>query len=378
MCGLVGVAGGCTVKNKDIFSELLLVDVVRGSHSTGAAAIKRFDGEILLTKAPIASPYFVGTKEYRDMIDTLSVKCLIGHNRYATVGAKTPENAHPFQFDHLVGAHNGTLDDWALRGLDNWKEFGTDSEALYNSIHEHGIKDTIAEVSGAWALTWFDKLGSTMNLLRNAKRPLFYTYSTDRESLYWASEADMLEWVLKRNGVKLFDDSIFECEADHHYKWSIPANVGGKFEKPLCTKMEGRAASFRQAYGNSGSWKEDNGYSTSSYTTYGVRTHAKTSTDPKYITAPAFTPGVSTKHVHKKIDTSKKFRPPYKDAYGRIINKENFKKLVPTGCVFCDDQQTVWGEFIFPLKDDMDGRKLYLCKECYDDDDIRQLVENCI
>src|SRR4051812_47418108 len=113
MCGLVGVAGDCTLNMKDVFTQLLLVDVVRGHHSTGAALVKRYENQkILMEKAPIASPDFVRTKEYGDLINTVGAQVLIGHNRYATIGEKTASNAHPFAFDGLVGAHNGTLDSW--------------------------------------------------------------------------------------------------------------------------------------------------------------------------------------------------------------------------------------------------------------------------
>jgi hypothetical protein len=375
MCGLVGLAGTITAKNKDIFHELLLVDVVRGSHSTGAASVRRFDNEIKVAKGPLSSPFFINTKEYRDAIDNNGLKCIIGHNRYATVGLKNAENAHPFKFDGMVGAHNGTLDDWALRRLDKWTKFGTDSEALFYNLNTNGLKPTIESLTGAWALTWFDSLGSSINLLRNNKRPLYYAYSEDREVVYWASEADMLEWVVKRNGVKLFDNSVFHCDPDIHYKWEIPKSIGGKFEKPVCAKVEGALLPVFTRRDGGSSYRD--AYMDSEYTTYGFA-----SSPPKAYTQDVLLlnppkPKPQDKHEHKKLKTDK-FRPPYKDAYHRVINKENFEKLIKTGCVYCDEANSKWGDFIFPLKDDMEGRKLYLCKECYEDDEIRQLVDDMI
>ncbi len=360
MCGLVGVAGNISLAIKDAFTELLLVDVVRGAHSTGVAAIKREDDTVLLQKNPIPSPLFIGTQEYKDVINTINLKTIIGHNRFATVGAKTVENAHPFQFPNIVGAHNGTLDKWALRQLEAADKFGTDSEALYHNIDLHGVKKAISSVSGAWALTYFDKTDNTINLLRNKERPLYYTYTADRETLFWASESYMLDWILVRNRIKILEGKIYECNPNQHYKWAVPRSALLRFEKPLCMEVMGHVYSKYSGAYNDLPW-----YDVGQYTTY------KTYPD-KSPTLP-----VVIKGRPAKIDTNK-FRPPYKDAYGKVLNKHAFNELVKNGCVFCDQTDSVWGDFIMPMKNDMDGRKLYLCQACYDDDDIRELVSNAL
>lgn len=350
---------------RDIFTELLLVDVVRGHHSTGAALVKRVDDEILMEKAPMPSPAFIGTNEYKNLINTLGIKAMIGHNRFATIGERVAANAHPFEFANLVGAHNGTLDNWALNKLEDSNMFGTDSEALYNSVSKHGIKDTIGKLTGAWALTWFNKEENTINLLRNSKRPLFYAYSEDRTTLFWASEADMLEWILGRNRIKIFEKSIYACDVDKHYRWEIPEKIGGKFEKPTLSEVKERT--FIQNV-REFSWKQDSGW-------YDGTTYNPHHTGHQQY--PLIPKSAEKAPQTAKVDTGK-FRPPYKDALGRIINKQKFEELVVTGCVFCDQAQSVWGDFIHPLKDDMDGRKLYLCEDCYNDDDVRELIENSI
>lgn len=367
MCGLVGAAGNVTVDVKDVFTQLLLVDVVRGHHATGAAMVKRVDDHILMEKAPIPSPIWIGTKQYQDLIGNIGLKVLIGHNRYATVGEKNTANSHPFQFDGLVGAHNGTLENWALKTLDDYKTFGTDSEALYNSIAKNGLKETIGNMGGAWALTWFDKKNNTINLLRNNKRPLYYAYSENRENLFWASEADMLEWIVKRHKIKIFENGIYECEADRHYRWTLPTNATDKFDKPVMTVVEGATFEpYVAPHHFTQNWKSnDYGYGSvgGSYGHAHVSHHVP-----------------SRKHVKDvpgKIDTNK-FRPPYKDAYGKVLNKQQFEKLVTAGCVYCENATSVWGEYVHCLKDDMDGRKLYLCSECYNDDDTRILIQQAI
>jgi hypothetical protein len=345
---------------KDIFTELLVVDVVRGAHSTGAALVKRETNEVAMLKAAMPSPQFVWTKEYQELKNIIGVKAMIGHNRFATVGEKNEANAHPFKFDNLVGAHNGTLDNWSLRKLEDYDKFGTDSEALYYSVSKYGIKETIEKISGAWALTWFDKDTNTINMLRNSKRPLFYAYSEDRCTLFWSSEAGLLEWVLGRNNIKIFNESIFQTDIDRHYKWAIPDNVNTKFEKP--TVAEVKESAFK--YARNFSWSAYSGIDD-------VFGHHHTGALPfGKAQQKAATPV-------QKVDP-KKFRPPYKDAYGRVMTKPEFESLVETGCVYCDSNNIHWGEFIHCLKDDMDGRKLFLCEECFQDDDIVELIEGYI
>lgn len=360
---------------KNIFTEMLLVDVVRGHHSTGAALVKRYQDEVILEKAPVPSPMFISTKEYKDFIDTIGVKALIGHNRYATVGEKNAANAHPFQCGHIVGAHNGTLDTWRLKELPEYENFGTDSEALFNSASKLGIKETMAKLTGAWALSWYDTQSNSINLLRNHKRPLYYAYSLDRATVFWASEANMLEWILTRNHVKIFGNEIYACEVDRHYRWFVPEKLGTPFDKPLLTEVKERTFSNVRNFswqGHSYQDAEEPWNFDQATGAYGGGTYS-----PSLPFVPQSPPAQVAQKATKKINT-KKFRPPYRDVYGHTLNKTKFQELVVCGCLYCDKSESIWGDFIHPMKDDMDGRKLYLCEACYNDDDIREMTKQII
>lgn len=389
MCGLVGLAGDTSLKMRDVFTDLLYVDTLRGHHSTGAALIKRDTNEVLMEKQAIAGPEFIGTKEFKKMMEVHTAKALIGHNRYATIGAKTAENAHPFKFDNVVGAHNGTIDKFALHELDDYWKFGTDSEAVFNSINKIGLKATIEKLTGAWALTFFDHQMNTINLLRNDKRPLFFTYSEDRQTLMWASDADMLAWIMNRHSVKVADNRLYECEPNTHYRWVLPAKFGDVLGKPMVAKVEGFKGVYKppvhvvQSYHyGAGMTAEDwddqdplpgvikqNFPYVSNHQTRSIAQHQQQQTSKSH------TP-ISTK-IKIKLET-KRFRPPYKNYKGVVQKKEWFEGLIKNGCLYCDKADQKWGDFIKPLKPDLDGRELYLCESCYNTDDTRELVESTL
>jgi len=91
MCGLVGVMGHITIVEKAVFQQLLLVDTIRGKHSTGIAAIDHV-GDVTVFKRAVNALDFFDFKQY-DRTMLYSSNCLMGHNRYATAGEVNNTNA---------------------------------------------------------------------------------------------------------------------------------------------------------------------------------------------------------------------------------------------------------------------------------------------
>lgn len=216
MCGLVGVMGHITQKEKAAFNQLLVVDVLRGKHSTGVALIDHA-GEVDVFKKAVNVLDFLDFKTYSDLT-RYSHNCMMGHNRYATKGAVNNVNAHPFEFENVVGMHNGTLSNYTK--LDNHLHFDVDSECLYAHLNNNPVQDMVDKITGAYALTWFDKRTNNIHFLRNSQRPLNYCYSEDGKTLFWASEAWMLRSVLGRNGIDHKD--ILSVSEDVLYTFKVP------------------------------------------------------------------------------------------------------------------------------------------------------------
>lgn len=218
-----------------MFKRLLEFDTVRGPHSTGALFVNA-QGQTDVVKR-VGTPW--DWYQYKAVEDKFRVfSCvLMGHNRWATQGKINNVNAHPFEFDAVIGAHNGTLVSRTL--LDDNNKFDVDSENLYHHMNRHGWEDTLPKLNGAFALTWWDKEDRTLNFARNDQRPLFYCTSEDNKTVFWASEPWMLSIAAAHSSVKL--NKIVELPTLVHMRIEVPLKTMAmaiEIPEPVCTPFE--------------------------------------------------------------------------------------------------------------------------------------------
>lgn len=219
ICGLVGVAGAIGDKEEKAFLHLLQLDTVRGPHSTGVCFVN--SNKHVSVHKELGTPWdLMDSRRFEKAMNGVN-NVMLGHNRYATKGAVNVANAHPFMFENVVGAHNGTL--VSQYQLDDYQDFDVDSENLYHHMNNNGVDDTIKKTNGAFALTWYDRKANTLNFARNDQRPLFFTFTEDRKTLFWASEEWMLSVALGRNGIRA---GHIQSLAPLHLM-TIPINFGG-------------------------------------------------------------------------------------------------------------------------------------------------------
>lgn len=204
MCGIVGVVGayknGFSSEEADAFTDLLVMDTIRGYDSTGMFMVTNL-GNMYMAKGAMNGLEFVGSPEYKQIYNLLGSQGMfaVGHNRAATRGSISDVNAHPFCIDDkLVLVQNGTY----KGSHKHLKDTEVDTEAIAHVIAEADgdIEKALQRVNAAYALVWYDITRRTLNIIRNDERPLYITY-TDEGSVFFASEKHMLQCALDRHNI---------------------------------------------------------------------------------------------------------------------------------------------------------------------------------
>jgi hypothetical protein len=177
----------------DFFQNMLVCDSLRGEDSTGVFGI--YKNRQAATLKVAAEPHMLfRCEEWNDFRTkaTQSMQIVVGHNRSATRGAVTTENAHPFSEGNIVLVHNGTLHNHK----DFNKDVEVDSHAITHALNERPAKDVLKEIDGAFAFVWYDRDKGKLFIARNSERPLSFVETTS--NIIFASEGSMLEYLISR------------------------------------------------------------------------------------------------------------------------------------------------------------------------------------
>ena len=186
MCGIFGYIGPARPQAALLAQALAIKDERRGSHSTGF--VVRFRDSVQLTKKAVRGTKFVAQR-HMERLFRRPWTVLLGHNRFATSGAVTDRNAHPFRVRMSDGSpayavHNGVVPAAELAARFNVAAAAVDSETYFRAIaaragrtQESFIKalnqvTQVAAQGGDLAVLWFFPRSKTVYAWRTS-RPLY-------------------------------------------------------------------------------------------------------------------------------------------------------------------------------------------------------------
>lgn len=195
MCGIYGYIGTPKdpIKAYKIMKALAIATEVRGIDSAGIAALN--DTDMYHEKKTVPASEFYAKVDVQKVIKD-GCFFFLGHNRWASMGAITEDNAHPFIGERFMFAHNGTVDraKTLINALQLKTVGQTDSEALMVLAEKYGLNVLKKMYNLSIAAIDYKNRNGVMYFYRDRQKPMVMCDIRDVAGIViFASTKEILE-----------------------------------------------------------------------------------------------------------------------------------------------------------------------------------------
>ncbi len=231
MCGIYGFGFGpnckLTLNQRNAINKALSVlNDSRGGQSYGYFVLD--DQGAHVTKKGVGP---LGSSDS----DTLGKYALgFAHSRAATLGSICEKNAHPFEIGDIIGAHNGTINNYYQMDQKYNRNFPVDSMHIFAHINE-GID--LKELAGWGTIEFWNKNKPKEIIFAKIGMGDLAICELD-DAVFWSSDKEHLEKAMLF--AKIANFNVYEAEERKVYKIVL-----GKQGELKTSRMKLRLGGFK-------------------------------------------------------------------------------------------------------------------------------------
>lgn len=259
MCAISGFLGKSDKNTARMLQHLSFFGEERGRHSSGIAifqdGIKDKDYTGFMVKDTVAGSEMYKKHAVKSLIQDNNDTIILQHNRWATHGAITQENAHPFVNGEWLFTHNGVISNFNELQKANDTKFQVDSQIIGHLLNKYQSKERVfsKKLRGSFVIPFINRRKPFELYIMVHDNPVSVATKYDGSQLFYASLGDYLEDSLLLNDI---DDEyeVFKLKDNTLYQFIYANGAISVIDQKIKIKKTYQSYTNYGSYGGGSSW----------------------------------------------------------------------------------------------------------------------------